>query len=127
MGDFNRDNKIDLAVANGSNVAILLGNGDGTFAAFHNFPAGGASTSISQASFEVLGTEDIVVGGGQSFFILPGNGDGTFQAPVLFWAALTRVCRLLRATSTGTVRLTWRSMDLDPWGRQSSLIRAVYK
>ena len=33
VGDFNHDNKLDLAVANSStsDVSILLGNGDGTF------------------------------------------------------------------------------------------------
>ncbi len=30
-GDFNNDGKLDLAVDNGSGVAILLGKGDGTF------------------------------------------------------------------------------------------------
>jgi hypothetical protein len=42
MGDFNGDGHLDLAVANqgSNNVSLLLGNGDGTFQAAQNFPAG---------------------------------------------------------------------------------------
>src|SRR6516164_3478874 len=42
VGDFDRDGKLDLAVANsGSNtVSVMLGNGDGTFQSPRNFPVG---------------------------------------------------------------------------------------
>lgn len=33
IGDFNHDGKPDLAVASGGGIAVLLGNGDGTFQA----------------------------------------------------------------------------------------------
>src|ERR1019366_8246635 len=33
VGDFNGDGKLDLAVDEGNNVSVLLGNGDGTFKA----------------------------------------------------------------------------------------------
>src|SRR3989442_424584 len=40
VGDFNGDGKLDLAVANGDTISILLGAGNGTFAAAGNFSIG---------------------------------------------------------------------------------------
>jgi uncharacterized repeat protein (TIGR01451 family) len=94
VADFNKDGKLDLAVANSdsNNVSILLGNGDGTFQATRNFDAGGAGgSSLAVADFNGDGKLDVAVGipanvqlpgcGGSSVSILYGNGDGTFQPP----------------------------------------------
>ena len=51
VGDFNGDGKLDLAVANyGSNtVSVLLGNGNGAFAAATTYSTGGIASPIALA------------------------------------------------------------------------------
>jgi len=81
VADFNGDHKPDLAFGFGSNtsassdsVAILLGNGDATFAPpVYYYNAGGYEMVV--ADFNGDGKLDIVAGNG----ILYGKGDGTFQ------------------------------------------------
>jgi len=84
MGDFNRDGKEDLAIANSgffsSGVGVLLGNGNGTFQ-----PEVDYATDISPSSVNVVdlngdGKVDLALGGiGNSVGILLGNGDGSFR------------------------------------------------
>ncbi len=84
-GDFNGDNKPDLAVLNnGSNsVTILLGNGSGGFTAAATSPATGNSPgSIAAGDFNGDGKLDLAVANSVSntVTILLGNGNGTFTA-----------------------------------------------
>jgi hypothetical protein len=89
-GDFNNDGKLDLAVALGNVVYVLLGNGDGTFqpAIGTADPSGAAFQEIHAADVNNNGTLDIFAigasGSGANEVIATffGNGDGTFQAPV---------------------------------------------
>lgn len=96
VADFNGDGIPDIAAASpvysyddgdpyvtGGVVAILLGNGDGTFKLAPNSPSAGVNpTSIVVADFNGDGIPDMAVcnsdGGGIT--ILLGNGDGTFKA-----------------------------------------------
>jgi len=91
VGDFNGDDKPDLAVANpgSSNVSVLINNGDGTFQAAMTSQAGAAPQAMAAGDFNGDGKLDLVVinqGAPPSMagavFPLPGNKDGTFQAPV---------------------------------------------
>ncbi len=62
-GDFNSDDKIDVATANYSSgdVSILLSKGDGTFAPAANFPAAINPNSVAADDFDGDGRLDLVV------------------------------------------------------------------
>jgi hypothetical protein len=86
VADFNGDGIPDLAVANanGGNVSVLLGNGDGSFQAARSFYTGDSPESVAVADFNGDGVPDLAVGKNSStnVSVLLGNGDGTFQAAV---------------------------------------------
>lgn len=103
IADVNGDGKLDLVVINntgGANgdgiVAVLLGNGDGTFQSPVTYPAdGNQSNSLVVADLNHDGKLDIAVAnsctsGGcdtpitSAITVLLGNGDGTFQPPVTY-------------------------------------------
>jgi hypothetical protein len=87
-GDFNRDGKPDVAIANfgTNNVMILLGNGSGGFSVASGSPFASGSTpvSLTVGDYNQDGKQDLAVANG--FFpgqvnILLGNGTGGFAPP----------------------------------------------
>lgn len=65
-GDFNADNKVDLAITNQANntVSLMLGNGDGTFQTATEFTTGNSGNSaggVAVADFNADGRLDVVV------------------------------------------------------------------
>ncbi|MBV9497010.1 MAG: IPT/TIG domain-containing protein, partial [Acidobacteria bacterium] len=88
--DVNNDNKLDLVVSYADfavvdGVAVMLGNGDGTFAAATELPSGGAGPrDVATGDFNGDGKLDIVSAndgtGTDSLSVYLGNGDGTFGA-----------------------------------------------
>jgi hypothetical protein len=84
-GDFNGDGKPDLAVATNldvfGSVAILLGNGNGTFQPQVNYPTGRFSVALSVGDWNGDGAVDLAVVNQSSntVTILAGRGDGTFE------------------------------------------------
>ena len=88
VADFNNDHKLDMAVSlpHSQQVAVLLGNGDGTFAAPIYSYAAGALTLVS-GDFNSDGNLDLAVDVTPTA-ILFGNGDGTFQ-PAVFPTSLS--------------------------------------
>jgi hypothetical protein len=91
--DFNRDGKLDLALANGCclpnpghTASVLLGNGDGTFQSQVDYATGRSPTSIITGDFNGDGKLDLAIAdfAVAKVSVLLGNGDGTFQAHVDF-------------------------------------------
>jgi FG-GAP-like repeat/Abnormal spindle-like microcephaly-assoc'd, ASPM-SPD-2-Hydin/FG-GAP repeat len=84
VGDFNGDGKADVAVTEplpqvGTfGVAVLVGNGDGTFQTPVTY-ADGSPVALAAADINKDGKLDLVAGGNGVSALL-GNGNGTFQA-----------------------------------------------
>jgi streptogramin lyase len=83
-GDFNRDGRLDIVVANfgTNNIGVFIGNGDGTFLNQITYPTGSGSTPncVTVSDVNTDGRLDIIVAnsGGNTAGILLGNGDATF-------------------------------------------------
>jgi len=89
VADFNGDGNLDLAIADnsGGTVAVLLGNGNGTFGTPTVYTVSGAAfVAIIAADFNGDGKLDLAVTdtGHDTVSVLLGNGNGTFQAPRSF-------------------------------------------
>ncbi|MGB8064126.1 MAG: FG-GAP-like repeat-containing protein [Candidatus Sulfotelmatobacter sp.] len=80
--DFNGDGKLDLAVTDYDDnaVLILLGNGDGTFAAPSTIPVGNQPDAIVAGDFNDDGKLDLAIANyaDGTITLLLGNGNGAF-------------------------------------------------
>ncbi|MBI2571334.1 MAG: VCBS repeat-containing protein [Candidatus Schekmanbacteria bacterium] len=82
--DIDADGALDLAGSAGDGLYVLLGAGDGTFAAPQTLTSGVASSGLVAADFDLDGKADIAVAhaattASNGFSVLAGNGDGTFD------------------------------------------------
>ena len=95
--DLNNDGVLDLAVAvryfnNGIGLAVLLGNGDGTFQPAVLSINNGYSSDVAAGDFNGDGNIDLALAQdveGKILVVL-GNGDGTFQ-PATTYPGFSRV------------------------------------
>src|SRR5262245_7789541 len=82
LGDFNGDGRPDLAVANGTDVSVLRGLGDGTFGTPMRLAVGDHPRSVVVADFNADGRPDLAVVS-DDLFLLLGLGDGTLGLPAV--------------------------------------------
>ena len=85
VGDFNGDNKPDLAVTNynSNTVSVLLGTGNGTFAAKADYATGSGPFGVAVGDFNGDTKLDLAMTNkGNTVSVLLGAGNGTFAAKV---------------------------------------------
>jgi subtilase family serine protease len=110
--DFNGDGFTDIAVANqgpvgsaGSGIAILLGNGNGTFLPAVNYFVGQNFSFIAVEDMNGDGKLDLLavpsLFGNATNFLMLGNGDGTFSTNSISFGGPTTVTPLFVADVNG--------------------------
>ena len=114
IGDFNKDGRPDLAVANyeQASVSILLSNGDGTFQPAKVFSAGPEPWFIAVADLDADGALDLAVatagathGDPGGISVLLGKGDGTFGTATVFPADFPRSLAVADLNGDGSLDL----------------------
>jgi hypothetical protein len=106
--DFNGDGATDLATTmySSNNVAILMNNGDGTYANAVYYGVGVQPYGVVVADFSADGKPDVAVSnrGCNNFSVLVNNGDGTF-VPAIGYGVGGHACEIDAADYDGDGKL----------------------
>jgi hypothetical protein len=86
LGDFNEDGNIDAIIPDqitGAGIALLLGNGDGSFQSTEYIGSGNFPGITTVSDLNGDGHQDIVASnnGSSGFFVVFGDGTGEFSLP----------------------------------------------
>jgi hypothetical protein len=83
MADFDGDGAIDLAqyTPGRRGVAILMGNGDGSFRQEHTIAIDGVINMLAAADLDADGKPDLAASTDAGMLVLFGTGEGTFEPP----------------------------------------------
>jgi large repetitive protein len=114
VADLKGDGIPDLVVTNlySKDVSVLLGNGDGTFAAATDYPVGPYSqsgndlTAVAVMDFNGDGKPDLAVAFGGGVRVFLGNGDGTFQTSASSYVAGDAPWGIAVGDFTGCISIT---------------------
>ena len=89
VGDFNRDGKLDLAVATSetAHIVILIGDGTGGFGAPQPFDTDSVPYFVAAGDFNEDGITDLAAVNFSNVSILIGAGDGTFPSFTTYYPA----------------------------------------
>jgi hypothetical protein len=89
IADLNADGHVDLAIGNDTSLAILLGDGTGSFGAatqYYSHTSAGWGLVVADLNGDGIPDVAITDGAGGQVAILFGNGDGSFGAPTNYIA-----------------------------------------
>ncbi|TMQ63846.1 MAG: PKD domain-containing protein [Candidatus Eisenbacteria bacterium] len=77
VGDLNGDGTLDLVTSHANSVSVLLGTGNGAFAAHVDYPTG-VTGSLQMGDLNQDGKLDLLILSSSALSVLLGNGDGSF-------------------------------------------------